>query len=376
MTPPQFLPVQMAAPRMPPPIQPRAPAPRPEEPIAPEEELGPEAAEELVPEPAAAPEAEPETAPEAAPEAEGDVAEGELPEYIEDLPFEVDEEGAEAETLLDEMGDLAALPEEAPLSLDEEVEDIWGEPEAGLPLDEELPAQAEPLGEAEPEVEPEAGSEIEPAEEPAPSAEAPAPEATLLAAATAAAPALGMPSPKRAGSLLGEPAARLLEYLRDLSGDLPEDKREEFAASGLKEKMEGLIERLKSDLGAIKAPPPIGLLAAAGEAKRRFDPRRSPEGRRSGRERRAVPDRRDGPDRRSWVERRYTDDRRAGEDRRVEDRRSPPPVFDLPPTIPPSVASVKAAPDGTPTEIAGMAVSPRLARLIAIIRREKADGRS
>jgi tetratricopeptide (TPR) repeat protein len=358
MPPIQMPPVQMMPPHMPPLQMPSMQVP-PEH----VEESG--RASSMPQEPEEGPEPESDTTSHGegeteAGEDEGDAIANDLPEYIEDLPFEdSEEEEEEDDTLIDEMGDLAALPEETPaLSLEEEAEDIWDEAPPELSEESEPPA-AQGVSSA-PEV---------------PPAEAPCGEGAVGAGNSAS--AAESPSPGGGEPLLGEPTARLLEYLKGLLGDLSEDKREEFETSGLKERMEGLIERLKSGpeshTGVV--PPPVGLLAS-GEAKRRSDPRRSPDGRRSGQERRTESDRRDGPDRRSWVERRFVEERRAGCDRREGDRRVPPPALDLPATIPPEAVPVKMSPDGTPTEIAGISVSPRLARLIEIMRREKDNGRS
>ena len=66
---------------------------------------------------------------------------------------------------------------------------------------------------------------------------------------------------------------------------------------------------------------------------------------------------------------------RRGDDanRRSDERRGPVPEIDLSEPIPPDAAPVKVAADGTPTEVAGMIISPRMAKLIEIMRREKGD---
>jgi hypothetical protein len=51
------------------------------------------------------------------------------------------------------------------------------------------------------------------------------------------------------------------------------------------------------------------------------------------------------------------------------------PEIDLSEPIPPDAAEVKVAPDGTPTEVAGITISPRVAKLIQIMRREKDNAR-
>ena len=256
--------------------------------------------------------------------------------------------------------------------MEEEAEDIWNGEEPG----------GEELGE----------EEILPAAEEAPPPEsepAPAPEAAAEAGSPAGAPAGAEDKGGRPGaseeSLLGERAAKLFEYLKGLSEELPEEKRNEFEESGLREKLDGLIGKLAPEAeeeGGAEAGPgaagqgaagpaseggPSGLLATAAAA-RPYDPRRAPEGRRSGRERRAPQsNRRSGePDRRRLGDRRQADDRRAETDRRTE-----PPKLELPESIPPEAAPVRTSPEGRPLEIAGLPVSPRIARLIEIMRREK-----
>jgi len=76
-------------------------------------------------------------------------------------------------------------------------------------------------------------------------------------------------------------------------------------------------------------------------------------------------------DRRGNGDRRVFGDRRDSVDRRSGERRGPVPEIDLSRSVAPCAATVKLAPDGTPTEVAGLAISPRMAQLIRIIRREK-----
>ena len=47
------------------------------------------------------------------------------------------------------------------------------------------------------------------------------------------------------------------------------------------------------------------------------------------------------------------------------------PEIDLSEPIPPNAATVVIAPDGTPSEIAGITISPRMAKLIKLMKREK-----
>ncbi len=180
--------------------------------------------------------------------------------------------------------------------------------------------------------------------------------------------------------LLGEPTARLLEYLKGLADQLPPEKKEEFDVSGFKSKIDDLIGKIKQEAERSREPPPVipresgfGLLSA-GQALRAADPRRAAEGRRSLQERRAVPERRDEKDRRKVMERRTTGERREKNDRRGGERREPVPEIDLSEPIPKEAAPVTKAPDGTPTEIAGIAISPRMARLIQMMKRGKKNG--
>jgi hypothetical protein len=298
----------------------------------------------------------------------------ELPEYIEEPAVDVDADEAfefgSGEIAQEELPeDLEAGGEdEAALLMEEGDEDIYAHDEEGAAGEPEIGMETLPevgLPEAGEEAADEAaaapaGSGAAPAA--GPSDEAPSPSEGGAAAA-------GGPSEK--GELLGEKAAKLFEYLKGLSSELPAEKQDEFEESGLRDKIDSLISSLK-EAEASTAKAPQGLLGLA-QQRRPYDPRRSPEGRRSG------DDRRRSTDRRGNNERRIREERRSGRDRRDEDndRRTPPPTMDdIPEKIPPEVAPVRMGPDGKPLEIAGMQVSPKLARLIEIIRREKADGRS
>jgi hypothetical protein len=248
------------------------------------------------------------------------------------------------------------LPEEAvpgALELDDEPEDIWGDekPETENPRFEDEPAA--PSGAAESAPAPESrsdpgtesgdGEKSGELEEPAGSEEGEEP-------------------------LLGEPTARLLEYLKGLADELPPEKKEEFDVLGLKEKLDDLIGKIKGEAERSKEPPPVlqresgyGLLSS-GESLRVSDPRRSALGRRSGTERRRD-------------ERRKSNERRDSAGRRAGERRGPVPEIKLGERIRREAAPVKVAPDGTPTEIAGIAISPRMAKLIQLMRQEKKNGR-
>ena len=68
------------------------------------------------------------------------------------------------------------------------------------------------------------------------------------------------------------------------------------------------------------------------------------------------------------------EERRGSGNRRAAERRGPVPEIDLKKPIPEGAAPLKLAPDGTPTEIAGISISPKMARLIQIMRREKEHG--
>jgi len=283
------------------------------------------------------------------------------PEYIEEPPFDEEEEPEDAlpveepaqspaeelteEGAEQEAEELEPEPEGDELSLEESDENIWGEGEPAEELEEpreatEAPDEAEATAPC---------ACAEPGEEPS------APES--------AAEGLGF---------LGEKTAELFEYLKGLSDDLPDDKRAEFESSGLREKLDGLIGEL-SRQSSEESPEPGPEAAARGEgllkaaSGRPFDPRRAPLGRRSGGDRRRQ-------DRRVGVERRAVGERRRGEERRgVEERRTPPPVLDIPESLPSEVAAVTVSPNGLPTEIAGFPVSPKLAHLIEIMRREKGN---
>ncbi|HET7839923.1 MAG TPA: hypothetical protein VFL04_09185 [Rectinemataceae bacterium] len=154
--------------------------------------------------------------------------------------------------------------------------------------------------------------------------------------------------------------------------------------SGLEDKLDGLIRRIKeaaehASTASEEARRPYGLLAQgerqrALSAARPEDPRRSKEGRRSGHERRGAPERRSPADRRS-SDRRVAEDRRLAPERRQGDRRSKPPIVPSLGRAAAAIRDLRSGPEGLPTEIAGMPVSPRLARLIEIVRREKTHGK-
>jgi hypothetical protein len=253
---------------------------------------------------------------------------------------------ADGEIADDAMGDIA-LPEESvpdALELDDEPEDIWGDekPETENPRfgDE----SAVPHGAAESA--PASESQSNPGEESGDREKSGEPEEPLL----------------------GEPTARLLEYLKGLADELPPEKKEEFDVLGLKEKLDDLIGKIKGEAERSKEPPPVlqresgyGLLSSV-ESLRVSDPRRSALGRRSGTERRRD-------------ERRKSDERRDSADRRAGERRGPVPEIKLGERVRREAAPVKVAPDGTPTEIAGIAISPRMAKLIQLMRQEKKNGR-
>jgi len=87
-------------------------------------------------------------------------------------------------------------------------------------------------------------------------------------------------------------------------------------------------------------------------------------------ERRSNPDRREG-----ILDRRMALDRRSFEDRRSQrERREPEPTIDLPNEIPPEAAPLTMSEEGKPLEIAGIRVSPKLARLLEILKSEKNRG--
>ena len=181
--------------------------------------------------------------------------------------------------------------------------------------------------------------------------------------------------------LLGEPTVRLLEYLKGLADQLPPDKKVEFDVLGLKAKIDDLIGKINREAERDQKPPPVlrrergfGLLSS-GEALRGLDPRRSALGRRTVVDRRTDEDRRAERARRKVDERRNSDERRARESRRASERRGPIPEVHFGAHIPKDTAPVTVASDGTPTEIAGMVISSRMAKLIQIMRREKNNGR-
>jgi len=181
--------------------------------------------------------------------------------------------------------------------------------------------------------------------------------------------------------LLEGPTIRLLEYLKGLADELPPEKRDEFDVLGLKNKIDDLIGKINQEAERSREPPPtpprergFGLLSS-GLALRDSDPRRSAEGRRAGTERRDDDNRRAELERRKAIERRASDERREGSNRRGGERRGPVPEIDLSKPIPKDAAPLKVGPDGNPTEIAGMVISPRMARLIKMMRQEKIDGR-
>jgi hypothetical protein len=241
------------------------------------------------------------------------------------------------------------------LELAEVPEDLWGDGNA-----EEAPRFEEPDLAREDNVAPPEGGEASPEGGTQPGGGA-TPE-------QAEPPAADEP-------LLGGPTARLLEYLKGLADELPPEKREEFDVSGFKSKIDDLIGKIKREAELSREPPPVlqhesgfGLLSA-GQAMRGSDPRRGAEGRRMLAERRAERDRREREERRKKGERRESVDRRTGE------RRGPVPEIDLSEPISKEAAQVTVAADGTPTEIAGVAISPRMAKLIQIMRREKDNAR-
>ena len=313
-------------------------------------EAAPERAEDPIEaeEPPAA-ETAPSSEPQAEPEAES--AEEEALEYIEDPAIGEDlEDELEVSPEAGAMGEdesLAAGDAAEGLELAEVPEDIWGDGNAEkAPRFDEPPPAAESGGRA--------------------------PPAAADPAATE--PSAGEPSGAEE-PLLGEPTARLLEYLKGLADELPPEKREEFDVSGFKRKVDDLIGKIKREAELSREPPPVlpresgfGLLSA-GQAMRVSDPRRGAEGRRALAERRAEKDRREREERRKRGERRESVDRRGGE------RRGPVPELELSGLISREAAPVTVAPDGTPTEVAGVAISPRMAKLIQIMRREKDNAR-
>jgi hypothetical protein len=260
---------------------------------------------------------------------------------------------------------------DSPLS-EESEEDIWAEPETAP--------------ETETEVEAETEEEVSESAQPLSSGVKPegreaaadgSPEAGDLPGG-ATAPS-GSDSAQGPVELLGDKSRRLFEYLKGLSSGLPPDKREEFEASGVRDKLEGLIDKLAHPENLVKAfSPARGLRERAEEARSRpyvpppprpVDPRRERPTRRMA-ERRAESDRRDGES-----DRRMIIDRRSSEDRRSQlDRREPEPIIDLPPAIPSDAVLLTLSEEGKPIEIAGIRVSAKLARLLEILKAEKYHG--
>jgi len=294
-------------------------------------------------------EAEPEPEDTAPSESERSPAEEEAPEYIEEPALDGDaEDGIESGSMDDDL-EFAEVPE-----------DIWGDGKT-----EEAPR----FDEAAPVAEGPSPSEEESERHPEPSRENPAQRGAEQPSAGAG------KGRAEEEPLLGEPTARLLEYLKGLADELPPGKKEEFDVEGLKTKIDDLIGKIKREAERSREPPPVltresgfGLLSA-GQALRAADPRRSAEGRRSLAERRAENDRREREERRKRGERRESVDRREGE------RRGPVPSIDLSIPISKDAAPVTVAADGTPTAIAGVSISPRMAKLIQIMRREKDNAR-
>jgi hypothetical protein len=211
--------------------------------------------------------------------------------------------------------------------------------------------QTEPLGS-------EAGPEAETENAPAGQADTPAETAE--------------DSETRIRKLLGEPTAKLLAYLKSLSEELPPAKKEEFTASGLRDKIDELIGKLSAASLAERGMTEALTADEGGSDSgggRIADPRRAADRRHPGEDRRWLRERRSG-ERRSGLDRRVEGSRREG-DRRGGERRTSAPTIDLSESITPESASVKRAPDGTPTEIAGFKISPRLAKFIGIIKRSK-----
>ena len=274
-------------------------------------------------------------------------AEEEAPEYIEEPALDGNfEDGIETGSM-DEDLEFAEVPE-----------DIWGDGKA-----EEAPRFDEPAPVPEGAPPSEEGLEEATGGHPEPSREKPAQGGTEQ-------PSAGEGKGRaKEEPLLGEPTARLLEYLKGLADELPPGKKEEFDVEGLKTKIDDLIGKIKREAERSREPPPVltresgfGLLSA-GQALRAADPRRAAEGRRALAARRAENDRRAREERRKWGE------RREGE------RRGPVPSIDLSIPITRDAAPVTVADDGTPTAIAGVSISPRMAKLIQIMRREKDNAR-
>jgi hypothetical protein len=260
-------------------------------------------------------------------------------------------------------------------------------PEDELGFDDELDESEAPEYIAEPDLD-DIGLLEEPEELPFEEELSEEPNRAIEEAPPAEAPLPGESNASEAGaddgaeSILGEPTAELLEYLKGLTDDLPPEKKEEFDVATLQEKIDDLIGKIKEEAERAAEPPPplphesgVGLLSA-GEALRAAsdpsvsaDPRRSILGRRSGLDRRQSNDRRSPSQ-----DRRVSGDRRDKSNRRSGERRGPVPEIDLGERLPPIEAQLKVSPDGTPTEILGMTISPRMAKLISIIRQEKDKG--
>ena len=155
-----------------------------------------------------------EAAPSAEPQAEPDAeaAAEEALEYIEDPAIDEDlEDELEVSPDTGAMGEdesTAAGDAAEGLELAEVPEDIWGDGNAEqAPRFDEPPPAAGDGGRASP-------SAVEP-------------------------PAVEEP-------LLGEPTARLLEYLKGLADELPPEKKEEFDVSGFKRKVDDLIGKIQA----------------------------------------------------------------------------------------------------------------------------------
>ena len=263
----------------------------------------------------------------------------------------------------------------------------------------------EDLGEEEPDVMLEEGAEpdLEPAERPALEPESEGEEqaeeggepAEGLAPEDArSAPVEGAGYESGESECPGEEIADLLSYLRDLTESLPEDKRRELEESGVTLKMDEIIQALgdgdlesKDETTRLAAEDKLGKAAAALEstmpgassllrdAQNRAD--RRAEDRRTGEDRRAAP-----TERRAWMDRRDGGDRRLDARRRQPDRRlderAAVPVSGEPGSgagVPEAEGSVVFDPQGRPTEVCGVPISSKLAKLFDIMRREKGHGR-
>lgn len=326
--------------------------------LAPQPAHKPEPAPE--PEFAPAPTPEPEFVPELAPEPESESeSEEELTELQDMIPYD----GEDEETTLEYIEE-PDLGEEEP----ELVGDAEGAEDAADALEASLePEEAPSAGDRTPyfDEEPGDGAPVEGSPEDKP-------------VGGAQGEGSASEAPEGAEALLGEPTAELLEYLKSLTDDLPPEKKEEFDVEGLKSKIDDLIGKIKREAELAEEPPAsspresgVGLLMAgealrASESSEAQDPRRAALGRRAGRERRKPADRRDARN-----DRRETSERREIQDRRASERRGPIPEIDSNARISPDAAPVVVSSDGTPTEIAGLTISPRMAKLIRIMRQEK-----